>query len=229
MQVQDIVLLALWSNNRIRCIAMEPIDTDTLAFIRPFTSFPLTSLTAPKKGPLPKPLGDLAGQALAVFMRQGNNVPSTPFVVSQDMSGHQVQAPADQEQKPRNPKKDKNQDTRDKGGGGPTKKQEQEQQPAQKKQGPEEDQEQRGAVRKKVGAGAGATAKGRGPKKARAGAAAKGSHRRVVLPAAIVVAVRATVTVPTVVQAARRTSTGRGRSAAPSSRLCRRPTRLIRF
>ena len=29
MKVQDIVLLALWSNNGIRCIAMEPIDTDT--------------------------------------------------------------------------------------------------------------------------------------------------------------------------------------------------------
>ena len=53
---------------------------------------------------------------------------------------------------------------------------------------------------------------GGGPKKARAGAAAKGSHRRVVLQAAIIVAVRATVTVPTVVQAARRTSTGRGRN-----------------
>ena len=144
MQVQDIVLLALWSNNRIRCIAMEPIDTDTWAFIRPFTSFPLTSLTALKKGPLPEPLGNLARQALAVFMRQGNNVPRTPFVVSQDMSGHQVQAPADQEQKPKNPKKDKNQDTRDKGGGGPTKK------------------TRTGATAgpKKAGAGAGAGAKG---------------------------------------------------------------------
>ena len=68
-QLQGIVLLALESNNWIRCIAMEPIDTDTWAFIRPFTSFPLTSLTALKKGPLPEPLGNLARQALAVFMR----------------------------------------------------------------------------------------------------------------------------------------------------------------
>ena len=65
MQVQDIVLLALWSNNRIRCIAMEPIDTDTWAFIRPFTSFLLTSLTALKKGPLPEPLCTLCERPLS--------------------------------------------------------------------------------------------------------------------------------------------------------------------